>query len=240
MQNTMNTFNEKAKLLRQTAKTYEDQICKAIDAEKPEGKSFFRKSQELKDLTIELSNLCSDAKDELNTINQAKKFYENDMEDLLNYYTLKAIDEHQLQGQRTFKRNLNKLEKTLLEYINNDPYFENDENLRLSIYAGEYNVSVYAYVNKDLKLDTTISTTSNWQEPKKTYFQNWLTTPEIKPEILTADEYIAITKTIKTSRKEYFEKLNEFRKENNHLLDTYGRFCEFLGPESETFKVKTY
>ena len=64
--------------------------------------------------------------------------------------------------------------------------------------------------------------------------------PDEKPEITTADEYINMANTIKKHRKEYFEKLKKFREENNHLLTTFGKYCEFTDAESEIFKVKRY
>ena len=147
MQNTMNQFNTLAAELNQNAKNFENQICSLIDAEKSKGNTLFRKSQECKDLTAKLSDLHADAESKLNTVRQGKAFYESDMKNLLYYYAIKSLYDTQLLGERTFKRNLDKLEKTLLEYINQDPNFEKDENFKISIYKGEYYVSIYLNVN---------------------------------------------------------------------------------------------
>jgi len=161
---------------------------------------------------------------EINTIDQAIVFYYSDMEKLLDYYSIKAILENNLQGERTFKRNLAKLEKTLTEYLTNDENFNCYDQLNLSIYTTEcyhkmtiacnFKKSIYASVSKTYYLEY------KWNDDKKMSFRKDYKLPDEIPSIYTADEYLNIAKSIKAAKIEYLEKLKKFHEENDHLLST--------------------
>jgi len=181
--------------------------------------------------------------DGINTIDQAINFYYSDMKNLLYYYSIKSILENSLQGERTFKRNIAKFEKTLMEYLKKDKNFNCYEKLDLSIYTSSYqNLTVTCYLNERYLggITQNFYLDYNYNDVNKLSFRKDYKLPDEIPSTYTADEYLSIAKSIKAAKIEYLEKLKQFHKENDKLLNTDRFHVEWDQYRENEFKVARY